>query len=242
MKKSTSPSRASYAFTLIELLVVIAIIGILAAILLPALSAVKLKEQKIRASRQVAEIVFAISKYEADYNHIPISSAALNSEAVKGDDFTYGTAIVFASGTYRADNSEVMTVLLDLERFPNVGHVMNPQRTPLLPAKMTSDANAPGVGPDYVYRDPWGNPYIITVDANNDEKARDEFYKLPAVSQDPNNPNGGLNGLLKRTVNGTTVFEANYPVMVWSFGPDKNINSSVAANKGANKDNILSWK
>src|SRR5689334_18236444 len=107
MKKSTSSSRGNYGFTLIELLVVIAIIAILAAILLPALSSAKLKEQKIRASRQVAEIAFAINKYEADYNHIPISSAALSSEAVKGDDFTYGTAIVFASGSYRADNSEI---------------------------------------------------------------------------------------------------------------------------------------
>jgi prepilin-type N-terminal cleavage/methylation domain-containing protein len=242
MKKSTFSSRGNYGFTLIELLVVIAIIGILAAILLPVLSAVKLKEQKIRASRQVAEIVFAINKYETDYNHIPISSPALSSEAVKGDDFTYGTAIVFASGTYRADNSEVMTVLLDLERFPNVGHVMNPQRTSLLPAKITSEPNAPGaVGPDYVYRDPWGSPYIITVDANNDEKARDEFYKLKSVSL------GGLNGLISRDIpNGTgtttTVYEANFPVMVWSFGPDKAINSSVLANQGANKDNILSWK
>jgi prepilin-type N-terminal cleavage/methylation domain-containing protein len=237
MKKSISTSRANKGFTLIELLVVIAIIGILAAILLPVLSSLKLKEQKIRASRQVAEIVFAINKYEADYNHIPITSTALNSVAAKGDDFTYGTDIVFASGSYRTNNSEVMTVLLDLERFPNLGHVMNPQRTALLPAKMTSDPNAPGVGPDYVYRDPWGSPYIITVDANNDEKARDEFYKLPSVSA------GGLNGLISTVVpNGTTVFEANFPVMVWSFGPDKAINSSVQASQGANKDNILSWK
>jgi hypothetical protein len=109
---------------------------------------------------------------------------------------------------------------------------------------MTSDANAPGVGPDGVYRDPWGSPYVITIDANNDEKTRDAFYKLPAVSQDPNpsNPNG-LNGLIKRKLpNGTKVFEANSPVMVWSAGPDKTVNPSVAADKGANKDNILSWK
>jgi hypothetical protein len=38
----------------------------------------------------------------------------------------------------------------------------------------------PGVGTDLVYRDPWGNPYIITLDLNYDEKARDACYCHPA--------------------------------------------------------------
>ena len=29
--------------------------------------------------------------------------------------------------------------------------------------------------------------------------------------------------------------------MVWSAGPDKMVQSGVAANAGANKDNVLSW-
>jgi prepilin-type N-terminal cleavage/methylation domain-containing protein len=244
MKSSAFPSHSNRGFTLIELLVVIAIIGILAAILLPALSAMKVKEQKIRARREIAQIAFAISKYEVDYNHLPISSMALNSVAATGDDFTYGTDIVFGSGSYRTNNSEIMAILLDLEKFPdgrptiNAGHVLNPQKTALLQATMTSDTNAPGIGLDGVYRDPWGTPYIITIDANNDEKARDAFYKLPAVSA------GGLNGLISRVLpNGiTTVFEANSSVMVWSFGPDKAVNSSIPANQGVNKDNILSGK
>jgi len=251
MKNSAFPSRTNRGFTLIELLVVIAIIGILAAILLPVLSAIKEKEKRITARREIAQIAFAISKYETDYNHFPISSTARNSVAANGDDFTYGgtygTYSVFASGSYRATNSEVMAVLLDLERFSdgtatiNTGHVLNTQKTPLLNAKTATDSNSPGIGPDGVYRDPWGSPYVITIDANNDEKTRDAFYQLPAVSQDPANPNGGLNGLIKKTLpNGMTVFEANSSVMVWSAGPDKAVNPSVAANKGANKDNILS--
>ena len=48
-----------------------------------------------------------------------------------------------------------------------------------LNATRPGDTNTPGVGPDGVYRDPWGNPYIITVDLNYDDKARDAFYRNP---------------------------------------------------------------
>ena len=49
---------------------------------------------------------------------------------------------------------------------------------------MAGNTTSPGVGPDGVYRDPWGNPYIITIDLNYDDKARDAFYRNPTVSAD----------------------------------------------------------
>ena len=102
------------------------------------------------------------------------------------------------------------------------------------------------MGPDGVYRDPWGNPYIITIDVNNDEKARDTIYRAPAVSRDPNDATGnrGINGLLMlKDKNGAplNIFEANGPVMVWSAGLDKTIDPTGPANQGANKDNVVSW-
>ena len=111
---------------------------------------------------------------------------------------------------------------------------------------MAGNNTSPGIGQDGIYRDPWGNPYIITIDLNYDDKARDAFYRLPAVSADPgdtvNNPPRGLNGLIPKVIGGATVYEANAPVMVWSAGPDKMIDPNAKATAGANKDNILSWK
>jgi prepilin-type N-terminal cleavage/methylation domain-containing protein len=247
MKKSTTSSRVNEGFTLIELLVVIAIIGILAAMLLTGISTMKIIGQKTRASMEISQIVTAINKYEADYNRFPIARAAMNSAVVNNDDFTYGGTLqrppgwfytVQASGTYTTNNSEVMAVLLNLDSGVNSGNVMNTKRTPFLNAKMVSDVNAPGVGPDGVYRDPWGNPYVITIDANNDGKARDAFYQLSSVSAP------GINGLIKTVLpNSTTiVYEVNSPAAVWSAGPDRMIDTNSPANKGANKDNIVSWK
>jgi prepilin-type N-terminal cleavage/methylation domain-containing protein len=161
--------------------------------------------------------------------------------------------IINAGAKYQTNNAEVMAVLLDVEYWPNAplvptinkDHVKNPNKTRYLNATMAGNNTSPGIGQDGTYRDPWGNPYIITIDLNYDDKARDAFYRLPAVSADPsdsNTPKRGLNGLIPKVVNGATVYEANSPVMIWSAGPDKMIDPLTPANKGANKDNVLSWK
>jgi hypothetical protein len=140
---------------------------------------------------------------------------------------------------------------MDLESYGdgrptiNKGHVKNPQHNSFLNAKLVSDTKSPGIGSDGVYRDPWGNPYIITLDLNYDQRARDSFYSSAAISADPassGSPGGGLDGLVPKVVGGSTFYECVSPVMVWSAGPDKMIDPTVPANKGANKDNILSWK
>ena len=250
--------RKNPGFTLIELLVVISIIAILAGMLLPVLNSAKTKTKIKMAQVEMSNITRAIQDYEAQYNRFPVSGEAMQAatSARPGEDFTYGADFLARSFgvplpntySYLTNNSEVMAILLDLETYPNstktvnYGHVKNPQKNSFLNAKRVSDMASPGVGQDLVYRDPWGNPYIITFDLNYDQKARDVFYRRNQVSQQ--NAQSGFNGLVNSTDPGGTGdhFELSSPIMVWSVGPDKKADPNAKANVGVNKDNILSWK
>ena len=160
----------TFAFTLIELLTVIAIIAILAAMLLPALAAAKNAAKKAKAKTEIASLVTAVEGYDSDYGRFPVSSAT--QTAAGTGDFTFGGIYKISGGTwpnpvpanYQTNNSEVIAILMDITNYPNGGatadngHVKNPQQTKYLNATIVSDPTLPGVGPDLIYRDPWGNP------------------------------------------------------------------------------------
>ncbi len=247
-------------FTLVEILTVIAIIGILSAMLLVVVNRAQEHAREVKARLETQQILLAITEYEQTYSHFPVSSAVQQSGLA---NVTYGGAYNNASGqswpptpvpaNYVAGNSDIMSILLDLTNFPgggptaNANYQKNSRQEVYLSAKMTGDASSPGVGTDLNYRDPWGNPYIISIDLNADNKCEDLFYGVPAVSSSTGATGGsGLNGLAQQP-DGYYAFHGN--VMVWSMGPNgpfnhsqSSFNTNALATDPANKHHILSWQ
>ena len=61
-------------FTMIELLVVISIIAILAALLLPALNAARMKAHSIACTANLKQLGSAVMVYEGDFGYYPMGN------------------------------------------------------------------------------------------------------------------------------------------------------------------------
>jgi prepilin-type N-terminal cleavage/methylation domain-containing protein len=67
-----NPSRRPLGFTLVELLVVIAIIGVLVALLLPAVQTARESARRMKCSNQLKQFGLAMHNYQDNYKAFPI--------------------------------------------------------------------------------------------------------------------------------------------------------------------------
>ena len=125
----------------------------------------------------MVNLLGAINGYQNDYTSAPASK----NIAGAGVDYTFTTT-----------NNEVLFILMAKDTAPNPpnpNNSRNPQKHSYFDAKLAPNNSAPGLGSDHVFRDPWGNPYIITLDLNYDNSCDISPYipyvKPPTVPSTP---------------------------------------------------------
>ena len=90
-----SGSTASHGFTLVELLVVIAIIGILVALLLPAIQAAREAARRMSCQNNIKNLAIGVLNYENARKALPagaLVSAPTGSELIDSDNLDYGAS------------------------------------------------------------------------------------------------------------------------------------------------------
>jgi hypothetical protein len=126
---------------------------------------------------------------------------------------------------YQNVNSEVIAILTDAAYYPEntvTRHTYNSHQISMYTGRPTTDTNSGGIDPYNILRDPWGTPYIITLDMNGDNQCTDTRTWAQLM--------------------GTNSFSVPGSVMIWSFGPLKTVDLATRYNSPVNKKLVTSWK
>lgn len=129
-------------FTLIELLVVIGIIGILTAILLPAIAGTRRSAFETQAKSELTKIALAVNTYFNDYGHLPYTQS--NND----EEFDFNSNISYALFGIDPDVIDPATSKPLRKNVRSIRYYEHDPREQL--------------------KNPWGKPYTIILDLNYD--------------------------------------------------------------------------
>jgi hypothetical protein len=180
-----------------------------------------------------------------EYGHFPVGEGVDASNEVTHRSYTFGWDDSLANNSTEAGNSDLLAILRATTNLPNgepvtvnLDHAHNPRKYQFIHARLAPDNRSSGVGLDGNYRDPWGNPFVITLDLDRDGFCLDPVYSQPAVGL----PTGLRDFSNPVRTNWQGRLELPCRVLIWSRGPDGNADPTIRADQGVNQDNVLSWE
>ena len=91
----------------------------------------------------------------------------------------------------------------------------------------------PGISPTRIYRDPFGNEFVISMDLNGNGNCTDQFYSSNA-------DRAAAAGMVKNKAGEFGI--KGREAIIWTSGPDKYTNPLASGAGEENGDNIMSWK
>jgi len=152
-----------------------------------------------------------------------------------------GGLITGTSKLYQNNNSEVIAILRDDVYFPEyatnggqvLGHIYNPQQTQFYRGKAAASGNSPGawlgspgIANDDILRDPWGQPYIVTLNLRGDSGVFDPY----------------LNDMYQVQFPKASALVTPGSAVVWSFGPSKQIDLTQGTKSAINKYMVINYQ
>ncbi|NUQ65545.1 MAG: DUF1559 domain-containing protein [Pirellulales bacterium] len=189
-------SRLRHGFTLVELLVVIAIIGILIALLLPAVQAAREAARRSQCTNNLKQLGLAIHNYHDTHKVIPLNNVPVAS-APDNNGFSWITmALPYLEETALYDKLDFRVSLYNSTTSTNRTLVQQPIDTLLCPTDPT-----PGVRNDLATW--WAYPGLQTSDANKGPAGVTCYMGCSGLTTPAPWESNPPNALFERQLNGT---------------------------------------
>lgn len=134
---------------------------LVAALVFPMIAASKEEARRAKAMQDVHSIVQAVEQFQTEYNQYP---------DVGGD------------GTHDVTVAENNDRLFNILRAIDPNHAGNPKQQVFFDGPQATPGGKAkgGFGPNGVFYDPWGNPYLIRMDRSGDGQVENPYGGSPA--------------------------------------------------------------
>ena len=218
-------------FTLVEMLTVVAIIGILAGLIIPTVIIAQNRGRETQAKSDISSIMTALKQLKSDYNRVLVRDGSnyyaggVQASNVEGFSCNIGHSTSLTHNVVRVEGTAYNALIAELSApknsvltglsAANQRRCINRRRKVYLDPKNGFAPTADYTTTDNLeklWRDPWGNPYVIYVGVDADHNmampntnTRQIASGLAVYSFGPNGTDdGGCNASLDACISSIT--------------------------------------